>query len=161
MTGWHSVSKLGIVGPYFFEKGETAVTVTLARYVDVLNNFLHPEFLRRRINMRQMWFQQDGATVHTARASMEVVRRMFPQHVISRFGEVSWPPRSFDSLCDFFLWGHLKARVYTNRSRTIQELKLSIRQEIAPVPEDMLENEVQNFEERLQMCVQQERTSSN
>jgi hypothetical protein len=35
----------------------------------------------------------------------------------------------------------------------IQELKLSIRQEIATVPEDMLENAMQNFEERLQMCV--------
>jgi hypothetical protein len=37
----------------------------------------------------------------------------------------------------------------------IQELKLSMRQEIAAVPEDMLENAMQNFEERLQMCVQQ------
>jgi hypothetical protein len=44
-----------------------------------------------------------------------------------------------------------------NRPRTIQELKLSIRQEIAAMPEDMSENAVQNFEERLQMCVQQER----
>jgi hypothetical protein len=43
-----------------------------------------------------------------------------------------------------------------NRPRKIQELKLSIRQEIAAVPKDMLENVMQNFEERLQMCVQQE-----
>jgi hypothetical protein len=41
-------------------------------------------------------------------------------------------------------------------TRTIQEPKLSIRQEIAAVPEDMLKNALQNFEERLQMCVQQE-----
>jgi len=47
-----------------------------------------------------MWFQQDGAR------SMEVVRRMFPQHVITRFGNVSWPPRSPDLLiCDFFFVG--------------------------------------------------------
>jgi hypothetical protein len=38
----------------------------------------------------------------------------------------------------------------------IQELKLSIPQEIAAVPEDMLENAMQNFEERLKMCIQQE-----
>jgi hypothetical protein len=43
-----------------------------------------------------------------------------------------------------------------NRPRTIQELKLSIHQEIAAVPEAMLENAMQNFEEILQMCVQQE-----
>ncbi|PNF28054.1 hypothetical protein B7P43_G12273, partial [Cryptotermes secundus] len=38
--------------------------------------------------LRQMWFQQDGATAHTARASMEIALRMFPQHVISRFGDI-------------------------------------------------------------------------
>jgi hypothetical protein len=43
-----------------------------------------------------------------------------------------------------------------NRPRIIEELKLSIRQEIAAVPEDMLENAMQNSEERLQICVQQE-----
>jgi hypothetical protein len=37
----------------------------------------------------------------------------------------------------------------------IQELKLSIRQKISAVLEDT-ENVMHNFEERLQMCVQQE-----
>ncbi|PNF21356.1 hypothetical protein B7P43_G18011, partial [Cryptotermes secundus] len=56
-----------------------------------------------------------------------------------------------------FFVGHMKKRVYMNRPRTIQELKFSIRQEITAMPEDMLENAMQNFEERLQMCVQQGR----
>jgi len=43
VTVWCDVSKVGIVGPYFFEEGETAVSVTSARYVDMLNKFLHPE----------------------------------------------------------------------------------------------------------------------
>ncbi|PNF21840.1 hypothetical protein B7P43_G05966 [Cryptotermes secundus] len=47
-------------------------------------------------------------------------------------------------------------KMYTNRPRTIQELKLFFRQEIAAVAEDMLENAMQNFEERHQMCVQEE-----
>jgi len=102
VTVWCSVSKVGIVGPYFFEEGETAVSVTLARY-DMLNNFLRPELQKHGVNMRKMWFQQDGATAHTARVLMEFVRRMFPQHVISRFGDVSSPLRSPDlSICDFF-----------------------------------------------------------
>ncbi|PNF39108.1 hypothetical protein B7P43_G04149 [Cryptotermes secundus] len=76
---------------------------------------------------------------------------MFSQYVISCFGDVPWP------LCSPVLsWGYLKATVYMNRPRMIQELKLSIRQEIAAVPEDMLENSKQNLEERLKMCVQQE-----
>jgi hypothetical protein len=60
-----------------------------------------------------MWFQQDGATAHTARASTEVVREMFLEHVISLRGEIPWPARSPDlSASDYFLWGYLKAKVY-------------------------------------------------
>ena len=38
----------------------------------------------------------------------------------------------------------------------IEELKLSIRQEIAAMPQEMLERAMQDFEERLRMCVRQE-----
>jgi hypothetical protein len=34
------------------------------------------------------------------------VRNLFPNHVISRYGDIIWPARSPDlSACDFFLWG--------------------------------------------------------
>jgi len=53
-----------------------------------------------------VWFQQDGATAHTANAPMTIVRNMFPGHLITRFGDVQWPPRSPDlSTCDFFRLG--------------------------------------------------------
>lgn len=157
VTVWCCISKLGIVGPYFFEEEGIAVTVTSARYEEMLNNFLRPELERRQVNMRDVWFQQDGATAHTARASMEVVRQMFPGHVISRFGDVHWPPRSPDlSICDFFLWGYLKSRVYIKKPRTLDDLKNSIRQEIEAVPNEMLENSVRNFQKRIQICMQQE-----
>jgi hypothetical protein len=72
---WCGVLKIGIFGPYFLEG---RVSVTSACYVDMLNNFLRPELQRRGVNMREMWFQQDGATAHTGRVSMEVVPRIFP-----------------------------------------------------------------------------------
>jgi len=59
--------------------------------------------LSLRVNMEEMLFQQDGATAHTARASMTVVRQMFPQHVVTRFGDVPWPPRSTRFVCLRFL----------------------------------------------------------
>ena len=37
-----------------------------------------------------------------------------------------------------------------------EELKLSIRQEIAALPQKMLERAMQDFEERLRKCVRQE-----
>jgi len=46
-------------------------------------------------------------------------------------------------------WGYLKSRVYMNRPRMIEELKLAIHQEIAVLPQKMLEHMMQNFEERL------------
>jgi len=106
-----------------------------------------------QVNMEEMWFQQDGATAHTARASITVVRQMFPQHVVSRFGDVPWPPCSPDlSACDFFRWGYLKSKVYVRKPSTVDNLKVSIREEIANVPREMLVNVMQNFEERLRTC---------
>ena len=84
---------------HVFEMGSTS-----ERYVEMLRNFLRPQLRSLRVNMEEMCFQQDGATAHTARASMTGVRQMFPQHVVSRFGDVPWPPRSPDlSACHLFL----------------------------------------------------------
>ena len=60
------------------------------------------------------------------------------------------------SACDFFLWGYLKSKVYFRKPRTVDDLNVSIREEIATVPQEMLVNVLQNFEERLRTCVRQE-----
>ena len=67
------ISNVGIVGPYFFEEEGATVTVISERFVEMQRNFLRPQLRSIRINMEEMWFQQDGATAHTARASMTVV----------------------------------------------------------------------------------------
>ena len=56
----------------------------------------------------------------------------------------------------FFLWGYLKSKVYIRKPRTVDDVKVSIREEIATVPQEMLVNVMQNFEERLWTCVRQE-----
>ena len=58
--------------------------------------------------------------------------------------------------CDFFLWGYLKSKAYVRKPRTVDDLKVSIREEIATVPQELLVNVMQNFEERLRTCVRQE-----
>jgi len=80
------------------------VTVNAERYIHMLNTFLRPQMKRQRLhNMQNVYFQQDGATPQTARLSMDVVRRMFPGRVISRFGDIPWPPRSPElTTCKFF-----------------------------------------------------------
>jgi len=60
------------------------------------------------------------------------------------------------SACDFFLWGYLKSKVYVRKPRTVDDLKVPIRKEIATMPQEMLVNVMQNFEERLRTNVWQE-----
>jgi len=57
---------------------------------------------------------------------------------------------------DDLLWGYLKSKVYVRKPRTVDDLKVSIREDIATVPQEMLVNMMQNFEERLRTCVRQE-----
>jgi len=101
-----------------------------------------------------VWFQHDGARAHTARASMSVLREMFPQHVISRGDDVPWPARSPDlAACDCFLWGYLKSSVFISKPRTIAELKQSIKEEIVAIPEQMTRRVMENLGVRLKQCL--------
>jgi hypothetical protein len=106
------VSNLKVTGLYFSEDEDgRAVTVTPARYVETLRNFLTRDLSPRGIELSTIWFQQDSATVHTARASMEIVREIFPKRIISLRSQLQWHARSPDlSTCDYFLCGHLKAK---------------------------------------------------
>ena len=101
VTVWCGVWSRGASGPYLFEDedGKT-ITVTSQRYTETISEFLSPNFPP---NNDTLWFQQDGATAHRAVISIAALRRLFPQRVISRFGDVPWPPRSPDLTApDFF-----------------------------------------------------------
>ena len=148
---WCALGKNCIIGPYFFEQNGVTVTVTAERYIEMLNTFFVPELWRRRIAIRSVWFQQDGATSHTSRASMGVLHPLFPNRLISRFGDVAWPPRSPDlSMCDYFLWGYLKSRVYKRNPRTLDELKDSICDNIVQIDRCRLET----VEANVRTCLQ-------
>jgi len=102
VTVWCAVWSRGVIGPYFLEDEEgKAIIVTSQRYTEMINEFLSPNLPP---NNGTLWFQQHGATAHTAVISIAAFRRLFPQRVISRFGDVPWPSRSPDLTApDFFL----------------------------------------------------------
>jgi hypothetical protein len=153
VTVWCTISDLGIWGPYFFEEDNVTVTVNSHRYCEMLETFLRPNFDELN-NIQNVWFQQDGATAHTALHVMGILREMFPGHLISMRGDIVWPARSPDlSPCDFFLWGYLKSKVYMHRPRTIEQLKRSIQQEVAAIPQVMIHRVMGNFRERLHQCI--------
>jgi len=54
---------------------------------------------------------------------------------------------------DYFLWGYLKGRVYRNKPRTIDALKLNTTEEIRAVTADVLARTFQNMARRVQSCL--------
>jgi hypothetical protein len=139
---------------FFKDEREKAVTVTGPRYIHMLEN-LGPESARHPVT-EETFFQQDGATSHTARDPMAAVRNLLPNHVICRYGYNTWPSRSPDlSACDFFLWGHLKSQVFKAPApHTVQELKHRIRQEVKRIPVEMLQRVMGDVRKRLSECLE-------
>ena len=81
--------------------------------------------MNRALYRTRHWFQQDGATPHTAKQTLTWLEDRFHGRIISLKTEQPWPPHSPDlNPPDFFLWGYLKDRVYTSKPWTIQELKI-------------------------------------
>ena len=63
---------------------------------------------------------------------------------------LEWPPYSPDiNPCDFYLWGHLKDRVYRTPPRTLDDLKKAITEQVKAIESQVLERVVANFEKRL------------
>ncbi|GFX24551.1 DUF4817 domain-containing protein [Trichonephila clavipes] len=116
---------------------------------------LHPEKLTvgalyGLVESLELWFQQDGATCHTARATIDLLKDTFGDRLILRFGPVNWPPRSCDlTPLDYFLWGYVKSLVYGDKSQTLDHLEDNIRRVIANIRPQMLEKVIENWTSRL------------
>ncbi|GFW40790.1 transposase [Trichonephila clavipes] len=53
------------------------------RYRAMITNFFTPELNNH--DVQELWFQQDGATCHTARATIDLLKDTFGDRLISRF----------------------------------------------------------------------------
>ncbi|GFV26205.1 uncharacterized protein TNCV_3150051 [Trichonephila clavipes] len=94
----------------------------------------------------ELWFQQDGATCHTARTTIDLLKDTFGDRLISRFGPVNWPPRSCDlTPLDYILWGYVNA----DKPQTLDHLEDNIRRVIADIRPQMLEKVIENWTSRL------------
>ncbi|GFT02397.1 uncharacterized protein TNCV_4625281 [Trichonephila clavipes] len=149
LTVWCALWAGGIIGPYFFKNDEGHnVTVNGDQYRAMNTNFFIPELNNH--DVQELWFQQDGATCHTARATVDLLKDTFGDRLISRFGPVNWPPRSCDlTPLDYFLWGYVKSLVYADKPQTLDHLEDNIRRVIADRRPQMLEKVIKNWTSRL------------
>ncbi|GFT74196.1 putative DD41D transposase [Trichonephila clavipes] len=110
-------------------------------------------------DVQELWFQQDGATCHTAHTTIDLLKDTFGDRLISRFGPVNWPPRSCDlTPLDYFLWGYAKSLVYADKPQTLDHLEDNIRLVIADIRPQMLEKVIENRTSRLD-CIRASRGS--
>lgn len=108
---------------------------------------------------RDMYFMQDGAPPHFARAVRDYLHAQYPEKWIGRGQDapIRWPPRSPDlTPCDFFLWGALAEKVYSVRIDTRQQLWARIQEAVNNVGNEETLQRVQfNFLRRLHLCIQE------
>ncbi|GFV15007.1 DUF4817 domain-containing protein [Trichonephila clavipes] len=127
LTVWCALWAGGITGPYLFKNDEG--------HNVAVNGAVVP---------------QNGATCHTARATIDLLKDTFDDRLISRFGPVNWPPRSCDlTPLDYFLWGYVKSLTYADKPQTLDHLEDNIRRVIADIRPQMLKKVIENWTSRL------------
>ena len=153
VTVWSGFWSRDIIGPFFFEneQGE-AVTVNGDHYRAMLNEFLFTKIEEEDIG--NIWFQQDNATCHIAEATIDVLRPVFENRIISRRADVVWPPRSRDlTPLDYYLWGAVKDKCYAEKLETIDALKDNIRKATGEIQLNTIDNVLKNWTDRVGYCM--------
>lgn len=142
----------GIIGPFFFSdlpriqpRGRRE-SITHEKYLQMLHSYMLPE-LEEQIPMddpeirRKVWFQLDGAPIHTANNVKEFLDVYFPRQWIGNGGHIAWPPNSPDlTPLDFSFWGELKRKVFRRSPSTKVAMKQAIIEECATFTLDYLNN---------------------
>jgi len=90
--------------------------------------------------------------------SLNYLRGQFPGRVLSNRGDQDWPARSPDlTVCDFFLWGYLKHKIWSQDVRmqpnNVRELKEAIRNKCADLDPAMIREAFQGMVHRAMKCL--------
>ena len=126
----------------------------------MLEEFVLPQ-LREYPNFETMIFHQDGAPAHFG--GMEWLDENFPGRWIGRGtirhpAPIPWLANSPDlTWCDYFLWGYLKGRLYTDRPYPdLQSLKVSIVEEVENMPDAMILSAISDYTRRMRVCIERD-----
>ena len=133
-----------MIGPFLFEnKQGEAVTVNGDRCRAMLNEFLFTKIEEEDIG--NIWFQQDDAICHTAETTLDVLRPVYEDRIISRRADVVWPPQNCHvTALNYYLWGVIKDKCYADKPKTIDALKDNIRAAIGEIQLHTIDNVLKN-----------------
>jgi len=147
-----AVSSCKVYGPFLF--AESAVTGI--NYLDMLQLWLMPQLQEAS---EDFIFQQDGAPPHfhfdvRARLNTNLPGRWIGRASHNDSPLLPWPPRSPHlTLCEFFLWGYIKDRVYVlPMPRDLPQLRQRIVEAVAAIDRQILQSVWQELDYRIDIC---------
>lgn len=150
---WAGIYGNHIIGPFFIPGNLTGQI-----YLDLLENAIYPalvQVLENEEDHQTIIFQQDGAPPHFVQPVRQFLDENFPDAWIGRRGHIEWPPRSPDlAPLDFFLWGHLKSKIYATQPESLDDLRNRIINECRQITPQMLNNVRERFQQNLFYCME-------
>ena len=117
----------------------------------MLNEFLFTKIEEEDIGNIQ--FQQDGARCHTAEATLDVLRPVFEDRIISCRADVVWPSRSCDLTPLDYLWGAVKDKCYADKPETTDALEDNFHDAIGEMQLHTIDNVLKNWIDRVGYCM--------
>lgn len=134
---WGCISGRG-VGRLCFVNG----TVNSQKYQDLLKDYLLPSIPALQSTEGEFIFQQDGATCHTAKTSMQWMAQ-------NGVPVITWPPNSPDISPIEALWGHMKKELSKSPAKTIDELKFKLQTVWTSITPETCQHIVDTMPERV------------
>jgi len=145
--------------PLVFFGSDVRLTSAVYREV-VLEGVLRPwareQFGYENERYTEEWtFQQDGATIHTARRTQEWCEDK--KNVPDFIRKDQWPPRSPDlNPLDYSIWSILLQRACNRPHPDLDSLRGALEREWEPLDEEVLRRIVDDFPRRVDACVEAE-----
>ena len=126
-------------------------TINSEFFLEILEQDVWPYFRHRR----NLILQLDGAPAHFGKIVRDFLNNKFCERWIGRGGSLAdYPPRSPDlTVCDFFLWGFLRDKVYSHSIHNVDQLEQIIKNEITQIPVSFFRNSLQSFRQRCEDCL--------
>ena len=160
LTVWARLCGNGVIlGPYIFERNMDGVA-----YLQMLHEYVLPllavHFRNQFENglFRNLWWAQDGTPAHRLLEVRDRRNAVFANDCVIGLGhDVEWPPRSPDlTLCDFFLWGYLKGKVFSSPPHDVNMLRQRVVAEFNALRNNrnFIANVVLNMQKRTTLCVE-------
>ena len=89
-----------------------------------------------------------------AETTLDVLRPVFEDRIVSRRAVIVWSPRSCDfKPSDYYLWVAVKDKCYADKPETIDALKDNIRESIVEIQRYTINNVLKNWTDRVGFCM--------